>query len=301
LVQTFTDFECILIDDGSPDACPAICDEYAKRDKRIIVIHQENKGVSAARNAGLDIAKGEWIAFVDSDDWCDEGMFQFLYDNARKYDADVSICGVRNVSSNGCIFQYTKRGKLLCNGITATRVMLAGKLFDTSPFAKLMRADIFIKNKLRYDIVIKCGEDAFLLYEFFKCTNKIFFSSMPYYNYFHHSDSITGLHELTEARKTVFMAYNKMLYLETNKTIKRQLKSRKAREAYWMAMYYLLKNNCSTGAYMFLQNIIRANFIYVLTDFTLSIKKRSQCLLSLYPKLWHSVYNIFLFTKRLFI
>ncbi|MDR2409141.1 MAG: glycosyltransferase, partial [Bacteroidales bacterium] len=72
LAQTFTDFECILIDDGSPDGCPAICDEYAEKDKRIMVIHQENEGVSAARNAGLDIAKGEWIGFVDSDDWCDE-------------------------------------------------------------------------------------------------------------------------------------------------------------------------------------------------------------------------------------
>jgi glycosyltransferase involved in cell wall biosynthesis len=186
LVQTFTDFECILIDDGSPDDCPTICDEYAEKDKRIIAIHQENKGVSAARNVGLDIAKGDWIGFVDSDDWCDEGMFRFLYDNAIKHNADVSICGVREVSSYEFINTNTqKETKLLCNGITATRVMLAGKLFNTSPFAKLMKADIFIKNKIRYDI-LKCGEDAFLLYTFFKCIDRIFFSSIPYYNYFQH-------------------------------------------------------------------------------------------------------------------
>jgi glycosyltransferase involved in cell wall biosynthesis len=75
LAQGFTDFECILIDDGSPDNCPTICDEYMEKDKRIVVIHQENKGVSAARNAGLNRAQGKWIGFVDSDDWCDKGMF----------------------------------------------------------------------------------------------------------------------------------------------------------------------------------------------------------------------------------
>ena len=69
LTQTFTDFECILIDDGSLDNCPMICDEYATKDNRIIVIHQKNSGVSIARNIGLNVAKGEWINFVDSDDW----------------------------------------------------------------------------------------------------------------------------------------------------------------------------------------------------------------------------------------
>ena len=75
LNQTFIDFELILIDDGSPDNCGAICDEYAKKDKRIVVIHQKNKGLSAARNAGLDIAKGDYITFVDSDDSISENAY----------------------------------------------------------------------------------------------------------------------------------------------------------------------------------------------------------------------------------
>ncbi|GMO37902.1 MAG: hypothetical protein Ta2B_17610 [Termitinemataceae bacterium] len=95
LAQTFTDFECILIDDGSPDKSPAICDEYAKKDSRFVVIHQANAGVSAARNAGLDIAQGEWITFVDSDDWIEPDMLRVLYQNAVKHQSDVSVCGVQ--------------------------------------------------------------------------------------------------------------------------------------------------------------------------------------------------------------
>ena len=91
LAQTFTDFECILIDDGSPDNCPAICDEYATKDNRIILLHQKNAGVSAARNAGLNIAKGEWIGFVDSDDWIEKNALELLYNKQRETSADIII------------------------------------------------------------------------------------------------------------------------------------------------------------------------------------------------------------------
>jgi glycosyltransferase involved in cell wall biosynthesis len=291
LAQTFTDFECILVDDGSPDACPAICDEYAKQDNRIMVIHQENKGVSAARNAGLDIAKGEWIGFVDSDDWCDEKMFRFLYDNAVKYDVDVSICGVQKVSSDGYISTNTqKKVKLLCSGITAIHVMFTGKLFRTGPYAKLIKASIFIKNKIRYDILIKYGEDALLLYELFKCTNAVFFESMRYYKYFLHPYSITGSQVLPEARKTVFMAYDKMLLSETNKKIRIAVKTRKTQEACAVARYYLFNNDCLSDSYLFLRDIIKRNFVYVLVS-NISLKSKIYCLIVLYPKLWHLLHN----------
>ena len=71
IAQTFTDWELLLVDDGSPDRSGEICDEYTGRDNRIRVIHKENGGVSSARNAGLDVAKGQWVVFVDSDDWCE--------------------------------------------------------------------------------------------------------------------------------------------------------------------------------------------------------------------------------------
>ncbi len=105
LAQTFTDFELILIDDGSPDGCGAICDEYAQKDNRIIVIHQENQGVSAARNAGLDIARGEFIGFVDPDDWVSPEMFESLHRAAVQNGRDIAICGLCYVDADETDFR----------------------------------------------------------------------------------------------------------------------------------------------------------------------------------------------------
>ena len=84
LYQTFTDFELILVDDGSPDRCPEICDEVARRDARVRVIHQANAGLSAARNAGIEIAHGEWLGFVDSDDYIAPQFYEKLYQTAQR-------------------------------------------------------------------------------------------------------------------------------------------------------------------------------------------------------------------------
>lgn len=93
LAQTYKDLEVILVDDGSPDNCGKICDEYAEKDPRVKVIHSENGGLSAARNRGMEIAKGEYIGFIDSDDWIDNDMFEVLMQNLKTTGADICICG----------------------------------------------------------------------------------------------------------------------------------------------------------------------------------------------------------------
>lgn len=92
--QTYQNLEIILVDDGSPDNCGAICDEYAVKDQRVRVIHQENGGLSAARNAGLDCISGEYIVFVDSDDWISEIMIESLLERCLAENADLAICDV---------------------------------------------------------------------------------------------------------------------------------------------------------------------------------------------------------------
>lgn len=88
IAQTFTDFELLLIDDGSPDGCPAICDEYAQKDARIRVFHKPNGGLTSARNHGLDNAKGDWIMHIDGDDWIEPTYIEELYNAAIKNDAE---------------------------------------------------------------------------------------------------------------------------------------------------------------------------------------------------------------------
>ena len=101
LAQTFTDFELILVEDGSPDGCPALCDAAAAKDARIRVLHQKNGGLSAARNAGLDVARGEWIGFVDSDDYIAPEMYETLYKAVQSTGADLALCDYAEVDEAG--------------------------------------------------------------------------------------------------------------------------------------------------------------------------------------------------------
>lgn len=102
LGQTLTDIEIILVDDGSPDRTPEMCDSYARRDERVKLIHKANGGLGFARNSGLDIASGEFVAFVDSDDYVDLKIYQKLYDEAWKHKADAVFCGFNHEGLPGC-------------------------------------------------------------------------------------------------------------------------------------------------------------------------------------------------------
>ena len=97
LAQTYTCLEVILVDDGSPDGCPAICDEYAREDRRVRVIHKENGGLSDARNAGIDAAKGKFLGFVDSDDYVHPRFYELLLQALKEEGADIAGCDVKKV------------------------------------------------------------------------------------------------------------------------------------------------------------------------------------------------------------
>lgn len=101
LNQTYSNIEVILIDDGSPDNCGKMCDTYAEKDSRVLVIHKENGGVSEARNEGMKAATGEYVSFVDSDDWLDSHMFEILYNRMQKEESDMSICNFLYVDEEG--------------------------------------------------------------------------------------------------------------------------------------------------------------------------------------------------------
>ena len=141
LAQTFTDFELILVDDGSPDSCPALCDAAAAKDSRIRVIHQKNRGLSGARNAGLDAAEGEWIAFVDSDDTIMPDFCAKLYHAAQEAGAQMAVCNYRQVDE---AMQALEHSTLL------PYMVVWNKLYHRSIFAQLR----FAEGKLNEDTLL---------------------------------------------------------------------------------------------------------------------------------------------------
>ena len=100
LSQTYKNLEIILVDDGSPDNCPQICDEYAQKDNRIKVIHKENGGLSDARNAGIDISKGKFITFIDSDDYIEKDYVEVLYNSIKENASDMAIGSHKAIYDN---------------------------------------------------------------------------------------------------------------------------------------------------------------------------------------------------------
>ena len=115
LSQTYGNFELILVDDGSPDQCGIICDKYATQDSRIKVIHKENQGLGMARNTGLDYATGEFVCFVDSDDWLEQHAIEYWIRAQRKYDADIVMCNYQKRNDNKeVLYRYEIRNKECC-------------------------------------------------------------------------------------------------------------------------------------------------------------------------------------------
>lgn len=169
LSQTSKDWEAILIDDGSPDNSGAICDEYAKRDSRFKVIHKSNSGVSDTRNKGLDVSNGEFIVFIDSDDWIGPN---YLASFAAHQEYDLILTGYHRFGAVDS-YNYGKEEKAFDNMkdfVTAWK-----DLFDktqrsisglTFPWGKAMRASIIHDAHLRFDSEMKYGEDACFVYEF---------------------------------------------------------------------------------------------------------------------------------------
>lgn len=190
LNQTFTDFELILVDDGSPDRCPEICDETAKQDARVRVIHQANAGLSAARNAGIEIAHGEWLGFVDSDDYIAPQFYEKLYQTAQRTDADCVMCSVQNVDESGKSIDSALM-RVADEVKTGQEVLQKIGRDDVTPYLtawnKLYRRKLF--NTLRYPSG-RQNEDVFVFAELFCQVQRAACVAEPLYFYRKRIDSI---------------------------------------------------------------------------------------------------------------
>lgn len=190
LAQTFTDFEVLVINDGSTDSSGKICDEYAEKDSRIKVFHKENGGVSSARNLGLDHAKGEWICFVDSDDEVLEDALQNYVDSIKSTDADIIISnyivkyekGIENSVKLGLNTSDLQNNDLI-------KDIIDGKIHG-SLCNKIVKADIL--KKFRFDPEIIYMEDKLLLIKLLLQEPRVFFMDKNTYVYIQRQNSATN-------------------------------------------------------------------------------------------------------------
>lgn len=185
LAQTLTDFELILVDDGSQDKCGEICDEYAHLDNRVIVIHKENGGQATARNAALDIAKGDYIGFVDSDDWIEPDMYELLYDMCQRNNCDIANCTSIIYFKNKTVKNGT-HPLTVHNRDQAMRVMLEGKLYDEVVWTKLFKRNLL--EKVRFPVGVMYEDTAFT-YKVIHNSSRVCCIGAPKYHYIKRDDS----------------------------------------------------------------------------------------------------------------
>lgn len=189
LNQTITDIEVILVDDGSPDRCGEVCDQYEREDPRIRVIHKENGGLSDARNAGLEIAKGEYIAFVDSDDWLDLQYLEKLMNYLRETNADICECKVYRTSGESFNHQTVATTEEIYDTTHALEELIQNRVFHQHVWNKLYRRKVI--GDVRFPLG-KTNEDEFWTYHVFGQAKRAVKISDTLYNYFQRPNSIMG-------------------------------------------------------------------------------------------------------------
>lgn len=197
LAQTFTDIEVILVDDGSPDGCPAICDEYARQDSRVKVIHQQNGGLSAARNSGINYvyshSTSSYIGFIDSDDWIHPQMYEVLFLILKKYGAKMSICNYKDMDSYHK-YNYNAKEEALANSKKISRKEALKLLFcaDNDRFGlvmpKLYSRELFMDRRFVEGILYEDVKSSFrILYD----AEFIAVTDVALYYYYYNPSGIT--------------------------------------------------------------------------------------------------------------
>ena len=190
LSQTYPHLEILLVDDGSPDRCGEMCDQYAAKDSRVKVIHKENGGLSDARNAGMAAANGELFGFVDSDDWVAPDFYEALWQAMEREDADVSCCGRYLVYGDRKVPRFTlPEPKVFEGGEAAVSAILLDDVLDSAAWDKLFRRELW--EGLSFPVG-KLSEDVAVMYRVFDRARRVAHIGVPAYFYRQRPGSITG-------------------------------------------------------------------------------------------------------------
>lgn len=217
--QTYKNLEIILVDDGSPDRCPEICDLYAKKDSRIKVIHKENGGLVSARKAGIMAATGKYVGYVDGDDWVGVGFYESLHNHIAAIDADIACAGFRRdlFSSTSSFTDNLQSGLYEGERLDALRMkMLSNGDFyrlgvSTYVWNKLFKRELLLEAQLNVDNSISIGEDGAVTYPAIMKARKVVLTDNTAYHYRQREDSMLKLTTSFDKDAEKLMALHKYL------------------------------------------------------------------------------------------
>lgn len=183
--QSYKNFECILIDDGSSDGSEIICNQWAQKDDRVRVIHQPNQGVSKARNKGIAEAEGEYIAFIDSDDWIDSNYLNTLLQPIEEYNVDLVVCGLQQHYSNGTFKNYSYKAGIIHIEQQDTNAFtdINKKFLLFGPVIKLYKRTIIQTHNIHFPPEYTYGEDLLFNYNYLEYVKAVYIVDQCLYHY----------------------------------------------------------------------------------------------------------------------
>ena len=263
VAQTYKNLEILLIDDGSTDRGPSICDEYATKDSRIVVVHKENGGLSDARNKGIDKMTGAYVTFIDSDDYVDEDYVETLYNMIAEDNTKLSICSHRVLYDTGKIIEKATGERSVLDSKTVLERILYDEGIDLSSWAKLYSSELFMDVRFPVGRVF---EDSATTYKLVDLCDRVSLNSVSKYNYMIRSNSISTS-KFTSKKMDLITATDEMTaYIAGKFPDLQKACDRRLMYAYLSTLSQLVKDKSKHKEESVLMNYINSNKKRVLKD-----------------------------------
>lgn len=296
--QTFKNLEIILVNDGSTDNCLKICEKYKNIDDRIIIINQRNKGLSAARNSGIIKATSKYICFIDSDDYIEKDMIEYLYNGMKKYNSQITCCGFTNIYENGIKEKITRPKKdFVYTREKALDIHLISGYIDVVAWNKLYDIELFKNVKYPEGLLY---EDMLTTYKLIYNANKVVLLPESKYYYCKRSSSIGGAN-FSEKTLKLIEACDEVYNFTTQKY--KRCKFIKLAQVQWyiVVLNKMLISNWNQSE--FYKQIKRMIFnilgLIIITKKIKFIRKFQMILIALFPvKIYRKLYLRFIFNRR---
>ncbi|WP_165767903.1 glycosyltransferase family 2 protein [Virgibacillus indicus] len=281
LSQTFTNFELILVNDGSTDNSGEVCDEYAKLDSRVKVIHKENGGVASSRNAGLDAAKGKYIGFVDNDDYINEFMFETLYNNIIAHSSDMAVCDFQKVDEVQCVDTKNADSHYKIQHFNTKEALnqlyTPNYLTFVCPWNKLYKSDLF--DEIRYENSI--NDDETVAHKLLYISKKVTYIYTTLYYYVQREESQTNSTFHINRLDAVYALKAREVFFREKGESELHQKALKHYMEKFFWYYYLAKSNLEDidRELKDLKRTFDDSLIYLLKHKGIGWKQKLMCLL----------------------